>query len=539
MSLSDKLGLTPDSGGTKEKTLLSSILGVKTLAAEWDNFKPSTYQENLKKAYLEKTEHLLVKACAGSGKSTTLRWLLSSNTTGRVLFCAFNRFIAEELKNKLPHFIDVFTLNAVGGRLISSVLGRTLDPTIGLPYTKLYSDSYYNRMLQGPVTELAGLVRGNLLEPTIENLAILAEQHGIDEDYEVYDRVKKVLDLHLDEIKNSEGEIAGDFEDQIWLPHILDLKTKAYDIVFVDEAQDLNPAQMSLVLRLVGDGRIIVVGDENQSIYGWAGAGIDSIQDIHNTLKTTNKNITVLPLSVCYRCPKKIIELVRKTGYHNEIECAEDAIEGEIKIINIDQKDQDKGFLPYVNSDAMVLCSLNAPLVPGVLLCLRAGIPAGIKGKDASRPIRKLLKKILKFEPNNILEFLRILGREKSKAIAKSSAKDEPIEPTADIFETLEALAADAINIEDVEDTINKVFTDVGVIFSTIHKAKGTEAKTVIILRPDTLPVFWCKKDWEKKQAQNLAYVAFTRAKERLIFVESEKHKIHPQVRKTLKIMGI
>jgi superfamily I DNA/RNA helicase len=53
-----------------------------------------------------------------------------------------------------------------------------------------------------------------------------------------------------------------------------------------------------------------------------------------------------------------------------------------------------------------------------------------------------------------------------------------------------------------------------------VHKAKGLEADRVIILLPDKLPLkFPRQKEWELKQEMNLKYVALTRAKKELIFV--------------------
>ena len=57
-----------------------------------------------------------------------------------------------------------------------------------------------------------------------------------------------------------------------------------------------------------------------------------------------------------------------------------------------------------------------------------------------------------------------------------------------------------------------------GPILSTIHKAKGTEAKNVIIVNFDKMPSRFAKLDWMQVQEQNLIYVAITRAKLNLTF---------------------
>ena len=51
-----------------------------------------------------------------------------------------------------------------------------------------------------------------------------------------------------------------------------------------------------------------------------------------------------------------------------------------------------------------------------------------------------------------------------------------------------------------------------GPIFSTVHKAKGLEAKDVYLLRPDLLPSPWATDEKSIQQENNLLYVAITRA---------------------------
>jgi superfamily I DNA/RNA helicase len=58
------------------------------------------------------------------------------------------------------------------------------------------------------------------------------------------------------------------------------------------------------------------------------------------------------------------------------------------------------------------------------------------------------------------------------------------------------------------------------VTFSTAHKSKGLEADRVLILLPDKLPLTWKgQQPWEFEQEMNLKYVALTRAKKELVFV--------------------
>ena len=72
---------------------------------------------------------------------------------------------------------------------------------------------------------------------------------------------------------------------------------------------------------------------------------------------------------------------------------------------------------------------------------------------------------------------------------------------------------------------INKMFTDDkienAVMLSTAHKSKGLEANRVMILLPDKLPLKYPhQQKWQEIQEMNLKYVALTRARKELIFVD-------------------
>jgi DNA helicase-2/ATP-dependent DNA helicase PcrA len=79
-----------------------------------------------------------------------------------------------------------------------------------------------------------------------------------------------------------------DYDDQIYLaiemlearPNILKALLERYQYILVDEFQDTNPMQSKLVDLLAGTSQnIMVVGDDDQSIYGWRGATLANILD--------------------------------------------------------------------------------------------------------------------------------------------------------------------------------------------------------------------------------------------------------------------
>ena len=77
-------------------------------------------------------------------------------------------------------------------------------------------------------------------------------------------------------------------------------------------------------------------------------------------------------------------------------------------------------------------------------------------------------------------------------------------------------------------DRISEVFSDRkknGIALSTIHKAKGLEADRVFIACKSLMPSKSAKKDWEIRQEYNLMYVAYTRAKNLLGFLNEDEFK--------------
>ncbi|KKK54829.1 hypothetical protein LCGC14_3080770, partial [marine sediment metagenome] len=84
------------------------------------------------------------------------------------------------------------------------------------------------------------------------------------------------------------------------------------------------------------------------------------------------------------------------------------------------------------------------------------------------------------------------------------------------------ALADGCDEVHEIEIRIKTIFSDhsEGVVFSSIHKAKGLEAKRVYILEPGLMPHPMAKKSWEMTQEINIKYVAYTRSLDTLVFVK-------------------
>jgi superfamily I DNA/RNA helicase/RecB family exonuclease len=91
---------------------------------------------------------------------------------------------------------------------------------------------------------------------------------------------------------------------------------KAYDVVLVDEYQDTDPAQETLLHALAGDGReLIAVGDPDQSIYAFRGADVGAIMRFPDRFRTPDdRPAQVIALRVCRRSGQALLEASRRVA---------------------------------------------------------------------------------------------------------------------------------------------------------------------------------------------------------------------------------
>ncbi len=90
----------------------------------------------------------------------------------------------------------------------------------------------------------------------------------------------------------------------------------AYDVVFVDEYQDSDPAQESLLLALAGEGReLIAVGDPDQSIYAFRGADVRALTEFPERFRTAaGKTAPVVALRTCRRSGPVLLAASRRVA---------------------------------------------------------------------------------------------------------------------------------------------------------------------------------------------------------------------------------
>lgn len=236
-------------------------------------------------------------------------------------------------------------------------------------------------------------------------------------------------------------------------------------------------------------------------------------------------NTTSLPLSISYRCANKIVDFASKIV--PTIEPNNDGREGEVKYnVQLDEiKDGD-----------MVLCRNNAPLMQVYVDFIKQGKKCFIRGKDIGLNLKNMVKRTgIDVLNKNLQEdgvFIRlydalfdiindIIG--KYNVTYHDAVESAIVSNRLDMIKALEILSDDINTSDELIEKINNIFSDRkkgGISLSTIHKAKGLEAENVYIACRHLMPSNRAKKDWEIRQEYNLMYVAYTRAKNILGFID-------------------
>jgi superfamily I DNA/RNA helicase len=305
-----------------------------------------------------------------------------------------------------------------------------------------------------------------------------------------------------------------DFDDQLYMPVISGARFIQNDFLFVDEAQDVNQVQRAMLRRaLKPGGRLIAVGDPGQAIYGFRGADVDAIDNIKKEFDAIE-----LPLSISYRCPQSVVREAQQFVSH--IQAASSAPEGKVSHLG--------KYGPEVfGSHDSIICRNTAPLIDLAYKLIRAHVPCKVKGRDIGQGLISLIRKL---EPKSLSHLEDRLQSYAEREVAKFIAKgqEERADALMDRVTTIQVfmeMQPESGNVGTLIQSIESMFSDSNgcLMLCTIHKAKGLEWQKVFILDPDRMPSKWARQAWQKQQETNLQYVAVTRAKSELVYIQSNQ----------------
>lgn len=481
-----------------------------------------------------------VEAVAGAGKTTTLIEALDA-TTGNVAFAAYNKKIADEIKEKTAkrnfgNRVRVGTFHSFG----LSAWRRPYPQVKCGPEAAREKTDMMVRELELPkqahtfIPKLISLAKQGAigLYGAVEDKSIWYKiiDH-FDMAYDFEEIGGYTLDRAVDDaIKGLRWHVAKapeiiDFDDMIYMPVVSGVKVWQNNWVFVDEAQDTNPARRALARKMLNDGRYgvgraVFVGDRHQAIYGFTGADNDAIDQI-----VRDFNCTTLPLTVTFRCPKRVVEMAHEVVSH--IQAHETAPDGEVSHAEFNQlmpgrKEGDSFELTAADA---ILCRNTRPLVETAYALIRKGVACHVEGRDIGMGLLKLANRFDARDLDQLRDKLAAFAeRETQKLIAKG--RETQAAALEDRVATLFVIADESKSIDDLRQKIMSMFVDSDnearptLTLSTVHKSKGREWDRVFLLgRHAFMPSPYARQEWQLEQERNLIYVAYTRAKRELILV--------------------
>ena len=279
------------------------------------------------KAVQTVSKPVLVFAGAGSGKTRVLTYkiwhLIKENLfkPNEILALTFTNKAAAEMKVRIQESIscdgvNVGTFHSIGARMLRMHI-TSLDDNYNSSFT-IYDTADQKSVIKQVIDNLnlsefkelnVGFLKMQIDKFKNANLSIkdIESKSQTFED----EKIVEVYKAYCDTLRSNN---ALDFNDLLLLPirllkenkKILDYYQKSWKYVLVDEFQDTNSPQFEIVSLLAGKHQnITVVGDDDQSIYGWRGANIDNI--LTNFQDTFAKNI-VIKLEKNYRSTQRILD---------------------------------------------------------------------------------------------------------------------------------------------------------------------------------------------------------------------------------------
>jgi len=499
---------------------------------------------------------VLCVAPAGSGKTTTLvarvTWLVDRGTDPRTITAiTFNKRAAEELGTRLAEALQPLDVagNAVRVRTFHA-LGRAMLVDAGESVD--------------PLADRAALLRS--LFPGVE----AASRRRLDT---AISRLK--LDLRVDPDVVARDPEAGlvarayvayehalraggmlDFDDLVARALrrleadqdlLLRWRTRCAHLL-VDESQDLDRSQLDLALLLAAPAnQMFLVGDDDQSIYGWRLADVRRVLGLAGALPSLQR----FDLQTNYRCPRPVVERAVRLVEGNRERFAKQivprpAADGRLILGPDGGEETDKvrrlllGW-PDDDSTCAILARTNRELLPAVALAVELERPfraPGVPSLVESPQVDQLLGAIEPDGPNAQPLLVRVgrLRQLKEQAAAQDSAA--PAVPDEDEAVSRHALVAALLawtaGHRDLTSLVAAISLtrarlarlrrdDARLTLATVHGTKGLEWDHVAVLGMEA-GRFPSRRSIEEsaeperatEEERRLAYVAWTRARRSL-----------------------
>jgi len=483
-------------------------------------------------------------APAGSGKTTTLvaraAWLIATGTPPEAIRAiTFNKRAAVEMTERLdaavaplgvaPGTVRVRTFHALGREILRDA-GVPVDPLADraaiLRAVAPWADDAAVLRLDTAVSRLK-------VELGVTAAAVAADPAAgpIARAYVAYEAAVEATggldfdDLILRSIDRLE-------EDDVLLQR---WRGRCHELL-VDEVQDVDRAQLRLALLLAAPAnRIFLVGDDDQSIYGWRLADVRRILGLADHLPGLRR----VDLEVNYRCPRPVVERAVRLVEHNterfpkQIRAGPSAT-GSL-VLAPDPADETvrlrraMATWPDDGSTRAVLARTNRELLPAVAVCLELGIPFRAPRVDLlleSPRLDNLIQRAAAIETPGI-PLLALLGRVRRDVVADPAAGPADLELATALLAwavghgTLTRFAATIRGARARLAGLRR--DDAALTLATAHATKGLEFDHVVVVGmeagrfPSGRTVAQAEEPGRAyEEERRLAYVAWTRARRTL-----------------------
>jgi DNA helicase-2/ATP-dependent DNA helicase PcrA len=541
----------------------------------------------------------LILAGPGTGKTTTLvgryKYLLANNVASpRILSCTFSKKAADELKSRIGETavvqtksLPIGTFHSLSVRILRSVgepigIARDFDIWAKDWERKKVVEGFLKKLVDAGVYEKvdkddtnAGAAlqfiddsREALLDP--EDASVRASEKG-----DVAGIAHADLYRLYDDYLNEENKI--DFPRMVqWACKALRKNAdnggsfgKQFPHMLVDEYQDINFAQNTLVELLVAEGaQLWAVGDDFQAIYGWRGSDVRYLLGFSKQYPGAK----TIALTRNYRSGKGIVEAANRLSSNIKEKFDKDLVatrtgEGEVIYEHLENENNEalaiaeeieerirKG-IPH--NEIAVLARTNKLPVATVNTLIRRGISLNLKGGVAAfseYEVRLLLTAIASSSEQNLENVWalrmspalygftqKLIGEDwgrRVKALTtyiqrrppqgltneEAESREENLERYRDYILEFD----DAISLFGTLKAVldNRRETD-RVFVGTIHSAKGLEWDSVIVMgwEDGVLPQRQSGSLRAYEEERRIAYVGITRAKNFLMLTDVKKRK--------------
>ncbi len=290
-----------------------------------------------KRAVLTTEGPLLILAGAGSGKTRVITrrvaWLIChlGIHPARILAITFTNKAANEMKERIEQLIGLESRGSWIGTFHSMMLRilRRHGELLGYRSSFTIFDTYDQRRVMADV-----LKELNISERTLsprEALSVISKYKNDDVTSEMleesragYYDSRQWVDIYRAYQKSLFEKNAMDFDDILVQtlklfrdhPHVLENYQRQFTYILVDEYQDTNVVQYELIHLLSAKSKnLCVVGDDDQSIYGFRGATIRNILDFEDDFS----DCTVIRLEQNYRSTKTILAAANQVIQDNKM----------------------------------------------------------------------------------------------------------------------------------------------------------------------------------------------------------------------------